>query len=188
MSTAFQKTEFPKRYFSRVPGSNFTFPDGVQIHFLHGRFDFHPKDFPGNFISNNKEHPNNGKPRAEVYFDELEYLVKNNNPLVFEQGKLPDGLELPDGLNPAKNAQSESAIMQADAALAGKGKVHGELNVGTGQPTDVNSSSVDRELQKVVFGTTGPGSSKVEQLRAEAAQRTHQQAITAGAQNKNGMT
>lgn len=180
----------PKRYFSKVPGSVYTFPDGVQVQFLHGKFDFDPKDFPGLFVSNNEKHPLNGKPRAQVYFDELEYLVKNNNPLVFEQGKLPDGLTLPAGLDPAKNAQSEASIQRTDAALAGRGKETGDLNAGSTATSDVNASTLDRELQQVVLGSssaTGPGASKVEQLRKEAAART-QITQTASVQNTNGVS
>lgn len=186
----FGNQQFPKRYFSKVPGSVFTFPDGRQIQFLHGKFDFHPDDFVGTFISNNKEHPHNGKPLAEVYFNELEYLVKNNNPLIFEQGKLPDGLKLPEGLDPTKNAQSEISIQKVDAALAGRGRETGDLNKGVTQPSDVNASAVDKELQNIVLGSsaTGPGASKVQQLRAEAAARSHQTAQTASVQNPNGVS
>lgn len=181
----------PKRYFSKVPGSVYTFPDGVQVQFLHGKFDFDPKDFPGSFISNNEKHPLNGKSSAEVYFDELEYLVKNNNPLIFEQGKLPDGLTLPAGLDPSKNAQSEANIQRVDAALAGKGHETGDLNKGSSSTSDVNASTLDRELQQVVLGSSsaiGPGASKVDQIRAAAAARSHQTTQTAGVQNSNGMS
>jgi hypothetical protein len=73
-----------KRYFSKIAGSKFVMPDGHEITFAHGFYDFDPAKFAGETINiaamNGQVHVSNGKPKAEVYFQELEHLVKNNNP------------------------------------------------------------------------------------------------------------
>lgn len=181
-----------KRYFSKVPGSHYTFPDGHQIHFHHGRFDFDSRDFPGEFVGavvNGKDHPLTGRPLWKVYFDELEYLVTSGNPLVFQQGTLPVDSILPDRLDPRKNAQSEQQIQQTDAKMRATGNIteYGEPNKATGTtgPTDVNSSAIDKDLQEALLKPkqVGPGAARAEQLRAEREAKIQTQA----AQNSTGM-
>lgn len=183
-----------KRYFSKIPGSKYIFQDGSEIIFHHGRHDFNPDDYPGPFISQSEKHPLNGQPKAKVYQDELEYLCKSGNPLIFDQGNIPVDIKLPDRLDPTRNAQSEANVQRQDAALRTAGKVveMGEVNSGgDGRPSDPNVSAVDPALQAALFNskTTGHGASKIEQLKAAALDRqNHQTSVTAGAQNKNGMS
>lgn len=180
-----------KRYFSKIAGSCYTFPDGFQIHFHHGRYDFNSNNFPGEFVGavvNGKDHPLTGKPLWQVYFDELEYLVNTGNPLVFQQGSLPVDTVLPPQIDPTKNAQSEAAVKQADASMFAKGTIRemGELNKApsTG-PSDPNASAVDRELQSRLLSpkSVGPGAAKAAELRAQAEAK----ALTQHTQNTTGM-
>ena len=172
-----------KRYFSRVPGSVYTFADGRQIQFAFGRFDFDPEDYKEPFfvgtINNNAPDPRNGMPSWMIYQQDLENLVNTNNPLIFAQGTNPD-VQLPDGLNPAKNAASEADIAMADSQLRkGNFRETGDVNTGTaGTVTDVNASTVDNELRKVVMKeATGPGAKRIAEMRTQ----------TQNAQNPNGM-
>lgn len=183
-----------KTYYSKVPGSTYTFQDGHQIQFLHGRFVFNPDNYQDTFLSQSDKHPLNGKLKADVYFNELEHLVRTGNPLIFDQGTLPIAA-IPEGFDAARNALSEAARAEQDQALA---KVNhremGELNISpagaAGVVTGVNESTVDRDLQNTILApkVTGPGAagmSKAEQIKAEAAARL---ATTASSQNSNGMS
>lgn len=184
---------FKKRYFSRIPGAHYTFPDGHQIHFLYGYFDFDSSKFPGKFMSTLKEHPLNGQPKWKIYFDELEYLVTSGNPLVFDQNTVAQDFKLPKELDPSLNARSEAEIARQDGAILNSGKrvnETGDVNKGSYGGGDVNASTVDHELAAVVLGKgniVGPGASKADQIKAAAAART-QQATTAVVQNSNGVS
>lgn len=168
-----------KTYHSRVPGSKYTFADGFSITFDFGRYRFNPEDFAGDqfwcqTMNNQPPHAFNGMDKADVYFKELEDLIKAPNPLIFVQGQNPD-VKLPDELNPAKNARSEAEIHEMDAKLrAGgiSGRETGDANLGP-TTSDVNSSTVDRELQqRVLAPATG---SKADEIRAAAQARAQTQ-------------
>lgn len=167
-----------KRYFSRVPGSKYTFADGHTIEFAFGRFDFDPEDFEDMFsviLPAGQRHPFEGRTKAEAYYNELEYLVRTGNPLVFLQGGNPIP-NLPQGLNPAGNAVAESDLVSAESLLRRGGNIRetGDPNVGggSGMATDVNTSTVDRGLQDIILApkATGPGAERIKQLRESAAQ------------------
>lgn len=181
-----------KRYYSKIPGSVYTFADGHQIQFLHGRFDFKPSEYQDTFfvapVNNQASHPMNGKTRAEAYFSELEYLVNTGNPLIFQQGSNPVE-SMPEGLNPAKNALSEAELAAAEQKLKGIGLVTretGDVNAGP-VSSDVNSSAIDKDLQNVILRTAavGPGASKAEQIRAAAAERAQAAAAATGGTQAN---
>lgn len=155
-----------KRYFSKVPGATFIFPDGVTVMFTHGFYDFDPEKLPGKYIGNSKEDPRNGQDLAEVYFNEIETLVRNGNPMFFDQGTMPQALpQFP------QNAKSEAEIAAAEQVLAKvNGVVTGDPNTApSGGTSDVNSSAVDPNLKNIVFAA------KVNPLVEAAKQRVNQQ-------------
>lgn len=185
-----------KRYFSRIPGAHFTMPDGYQIFFLHGFYDFDPAKFKDEKVSiavmNGNTHPAHDRDKARVYQEELEHLVNSGNPLIFDQEHAGVIVQpMPADLDPSKVAKSEAEISAQDQRLAAvTSRVTGDTNKGEGQITDPNASTVDAELRNVVFKEVGPGSgSAAVAARAAAARRTaEQQATTAATQNKTGMT
>jgi hypothetical protein len=167
-----------KRYFSKVPGAKFIFPDGFEIQFLHGHYDFDSEQHVGTVnipAMNAQLHQAHGRPKADVYFEELEHLVKSGNPLIYDPEHLTGVAQvLPPELDPTKNAHSEASIARVDASLANvKGRVLGELNpAGTGAPSDVNASTVDANLQKQVFKpAVGPGAAAAAAAARAKAQR-----------------
>lgn len=173
------KTPVKKTYFSRIPGSHYTFADGHKVHFDFGRFNFDPDDFSGPFLSAHPTHSFNGKPKAQVYFDELEYLVNSGNPLVFQQGTNPVDAILPSILDPKLNAKSEGEIATENARMVATGRIKesGDQNTpATGTVSDPNASAVDHDLRaRLLTDATGPGAGKAAQLRAEAIARTQTQ-------------
>lgn len=166
-----------KRYFSKVPGSRVIMPDGHEMHFLGGKLDFDPDNYPGKLqcaTHNNQTDDRNGKLRAEVYRAELEHMVNNNNPLIYDEktALVAANTKLPEVLDPTKNAQSEQAILTQDARLSQvKGVVTGDLNAAAnaGQVTDVNKSTSDRELQTLFANAAGPGATADRVAAAKAA-------------------
>lgn len=182
-----------KRFFSKIAGATFIMPDGHTIQFVHGIFDFDPENYKDEVVNipamNGQIHAAHGKPKAEVYFQELQHLVKTNNPLVFDPEHIAGvNAQLPAEIDPSRNAHSEASILAAERLQATvTGRVTGDANngIGNGQPTDVNASTVDTNLQKQVFKpATGPGASAaVAAARARAAQ----QAATVQANAKNNV-
>lgn len=171
------------RFLSKIPGSTYTFTDGHKVIFAHGFLDVNPENFPGVFnfsnpISHDK-HPMNGKPKWEVYAEELNDLVINRNPLIFTQETYKLSEPLPK-IEADKNAHSEASVASAETNLrnaAGKnGVTTGDANNGavvTGGG-DVNQNTVDPMLQKVVLGnahTTGPGADHAAAVRQAAQDR-----------------
>lgn len=186
-----------KRYFSKVAGAHYTMPDGFQIFFHHGFYDFNPEKFKGEKVAisimNGNMHPAHGQDRAEVYQAELEYLVNSGNPLIFDQEHAGVIVQaMPDALNPSRVAKSEAEIAAQDQRLATlAGRVTGESdNVNDGQITDPNASTVDAALRNVVFKEVGPGANTGAAAAREAAAKrlAEQQATTAQAQNKTNMS
>jgi hypothetical protein len=179
-----------KRFFSKVAGAKYIFADGHEIQFRHGHYDFDPEQHVGTVnipAMNGQLHQAHGRPKAEVYFEELQYLVTSGNPLIFDQDHLGGvSAPLPAEIDPSKNAHSEASIARVDAALANvKGRVTGEANAaGNGAPTDVNQSTIDPALQRAVFKPVGPGASAAV---AAAKARSAQQAATLAANAANGV-
>lgn len=175
-----------KRFFSKVAGSQFIMPDGFAIVFAHGHFDFDPEKYTGTVnipAMNGQVHAAHGKPKSQIYWEELEHLVNNNNPLVFDQEHLTGVSEpLPAELDPKRNAHSEAEVARAESALSRvPGHLTGEANIagpGAGVPSDVNQSTIDPKLQAQVFKPVGPGAAA-----AVAAAR----AKTAAANSRNGV-
>lgn len=172
-----------KRYFSKIPGSRFIMADGFEIFFHGGRFDFDSDRYTGTFMAatqNNQTDIRNGQPLAKVYYEELENLCKNLNPLIYDEKHAVAFVKqkLPDELDPSKNAQSETGILKADASLAGMPGVEmGELNKATSQG-DLNASTADPKLAALFANASGPGKSAVDKAREDAALRA-----AAGAKN-----
>lgn len=161
-----------KRYFSKIAGSQFIQPDGHQMIFAHGFFDFKPEEYSGIFLGASEKDPRNGKEKADVYQSELEQVLKQKggNPLFYDQtqvqelGKLPTPIPKVD-----QNAKSAEEIQRQDASLAGtKHREAGEANrgaviLGGG---DVNASTVDHNLRSTV-ADFGKADSKAEAIRAK---------------------
>lgn len=182
-----------KRFFSKVPGSQFIMPDGFAVVFAHGHFDFDPSKYVGTVnipAMNGQVHVAHGKPKAQIYWEELEGLVNSNNPLVFDQDHLTGvAAVLPPELDPKLNAHSEAEIARAESALSRiPGRITGEVNnpgPGAGAPTDVNASTVDPKLQAQVFKPVGPGAAAAAAAAAKA--RATQAAQTVAANSQNGV-
>lgn len=198
-----------KRYYSKIPGAKFIFPDGVEIHFNYGFFDFKPEEYPGNYLGASDKDPRNGRIKAEIYQEELEAVLKQKggNPLLFDQTQIqtlgagPRPIPTDDPRNPGKNiadlARSEAEVSAQDQTLAGvKSRETGDVNAGviaTGGG-DPNSSTIDHNLMKRVAnfnasqdaaaqvgatGGSGTGNSAVDKIRADAAARA-QQSVSKG--------
>lgn len=179
-----------KRFFSKVAGSQYIMPDGFAVVFAHGHYDFDPAKHSGTVnipAMNGQSHAMHGKPKAQVYFEELEHLVTSNNPLVFDQEHLTGvAATLPAELDPTKNAHSEADVARAESALARTpGRVTGEPNNGSnGSPSDVNASTIDPKLQQQVFKPVGPGAAAAV---AAAKARSVQNSQTVAANSRNGV-
>src|SRR5258708_586455 len=189
-----------KRYYSKIPGAKFIFPDGVEIHFNYGFFDFKPEEYVGKYLGNSKEDPRNGMLKAEVYQGELEAVLKQRggNPLLFDISQVqslasaPKPIPTDDPHRPGKDiadlARSEAEVSSQDQTLAGvRSRETGDVNSGAIVTSggDPNASTIDHNLMKRVAdfnasqalaghvgatGGTGPGGN-AERLRAEAAAR-----------------
>lgn len=171
-----------KRFFSKIAGARFIMPDGFEITFHGGRFDFEPKKYPGNILLqtlNGQTDERNNSPRALVYFNELQNLVDSGNPLIFDEKNAAAAVKQP--MAPVAtdvNAFSESAILNKDAQIASSGVVGrttGDANTGTSTPGNVNESTIDPNIAAAVLKSVGPGSggamSAVDIARAKAAQK-----------------
>lgn len=171
-----------KRYFSKVSGAKFIQPDGFEMFFTYGFYNFKVKDF-GNEIymaqgQQGDKDPRNGKLKSEVYFGELEAVVnqRGGNPLFYtqeqvstlDQAPLPIPNKIPnqDGklTDISGLGRSEAEIAAGDASLANtRHREVGELNRGPTQ-TNVNESTADQSLR----GHFG----KAEEIRRAAEART----------------
>lgn len=165
---------FPKRYYSKVSGARYIMPDGQEILFIGGRYDFHPDNFPGHFTAatfNNQTDPRNGQSKAKIYQDELEHLVKTGNPLIYDADHASNFVasnSLPPLLDPTKNAQSEAQIQATDSRLP-KGVVTGDLNVAAnpGTVSDPNASTASPDLQQMFAKAAGhAGAERIAALKA----------------------
>lgn len=141
-----------QRYYSKVAGSKFIFPDGETVFFNHGFFDFDPANYPGPILLTavNGQAPDkrDGRPKAEVYKEELDAIIKSN-PLFYVQGGQPEALPR---VGADANAKSEAEISQAEGILKNSGaqvRVTGDIN--SGSRLDVNESTVDPALQSQVL-------------------------------------
>lgn len=169
-----------QRFFSKVPGASFVFPDGTKVTFDHGFLDIDEKKFPGIIVSANPQFKlaDDGKPRAEAYAAELDNMCKMGNPLFFTQGTVKNlqdvGKEIREDVT--NSARSEHDIAITDSAMrAVAGRVSGDVNNG---PLKVEGSTVDPALQAVVFAPrpdpvpqAQAQQSRGEQLKAEAIAR-----------------
>jgi len=188
-----------KRYYSKIPGAKFIFPDGVEIHFNYGFFDFKPEEYVGNYLGASDKDPRNGVPKAEVYQGELEAILKQKggNPLLFDQSQIqalgvgPQPIPTDDPTRPGKKivdlGKSEGEVSNQDQTLLGvKSRETGDANLGAIVTSggDPNQSTIDHNLMRKVadfnasqaasVGSTGGvagGNAAVEKLRAEAAAR-----------------
>jgi hypothetical protein len=169
------------RYFSKVAGSMFHFPDGFSIQFAHGFFDLKEEDYEGkifqvNTINNNPPHHNNGKPAFVAYKEELDAIIKAGNPLFYIQGTQPEPLpKVRDsrGREGADaNAKSEAELAASEAIARGlPGKETGDVNAGATR-TGVNESTVDVGLQAALLAEKAPanaGAARLAAIRAAAA-------------------
>lgn len=173
-----------KRYFSKVAGSKFIQPDGFEMFFTYGFYNFKVAHFKDEIYmaqgQQGDKDPRNGKTKAEVYFNELEAVVnqRGGNPLFYtmeqvsslDQAPVPIPTTIPDQdgklVNISGLARSEAEIAAGDAALANtRHREVGELNRGATQ-TNVNESTADPALR----GHFG----KAEELRRAAQERTLQ--------------
>jgi hypothetical protein len=178
-----------KRYFSKVAGAKFIQPDGTEVFFRYGFYDFKVKDFGDEIYmaqgQQGDKDPRNGKTKAEVYFNELEAVVnqRGGNPLFYTMEQVSGLANTPDPMPkavPNKDgklvdisglARSEAEIAAGDASLAGtRHREVGELNRGPTQ-TNANDSTADPALR----GHFG----RAEELRRAAQER----ALTASAGN-----
>src|SRR5258708_26850423 len=154
-----------KRYYSKIPGAKFIFPDGVEIHFNYGFFDFKPEEYVGKYLGNSKEDSRNGMLKAEVYQGELEAVLKQKggNPLLFDMSQVqslasaPKPIPVDDPARPGKTiadlGRSEAEVSSQDQTLAGvKGRETGDLNAGAivASGGDPNASTIDHNLMKRV--------------------------------------
>lgn len=144
-----------RTFYARIPHSKFIFSDNVEAIFAFGRLEVSPKTFTGKYHRPTGpgmiESKDNGRPRWEVYKEELEAIVPPNgtNPNIFTQDTV-DGLE--ELKLPEINAVDETSILTTDAVIArgGNTKVQqqiGEVTIG-GMPSNVNTSTLDGELLK----------------------------------------
>ncbi len=154
-----------KRYYSKIPGAKFIFPDGVEIHFNYGFFDFKPEEYVGKYLGNSKEDPRNGMLKAEVYQGELEAVLKQRggNPLLFDMSQVqglataPKPIPVDDPHRPGKKiddlARSEAEVSSQDQTLAGvRSRETGDVNSGAIVTSggDPNASTIDHNLMKRV--------------------------------------
>lgn len=137
----FTQTSAPKkRYYARVAGSRFCHDDGTETFFYHGFADV-----------SILEHQ-----------QELDMIV-GKNPNIYIPEKLPEALP-----EVKQNALSEAELVAAEnAAKNARGRTAqevGEVPASAGIPTDLNASTVDRELQAAVFKDSpkavGPGAAR----------------------------
>lgn len=134
----FTQTSAPKkRYYARVAGSRFCHDDGTETYFFHGFADI-------SILEHQKE---------------LDMIV-GKNPNIYIPEKLPEALP-----EVKQNALSEAELAAAEAAnrkTPGRtAQEVGEVPANAGLPTDLNTSTVDIELQAAVFKDgpkpVGPG-------------------------------
>lgn len=176
------------RFYSKIAGARYIFPDGTSVIFAYGFLDVTEKTFPGVVVSPNPQFKlkDEGRPRYLAYQEELERLATEGNPLIFTQNTVKNlqtvGEEYK--VESAKKAKSEVEIAAHDQAMrqAGvAGRETGDVNKGSLGGGDPNSSTIDPALQAQVFAPrTGPGAeaiSRAQQLRAEAAARLQQQQV-----------
>lgn len=142
----------PVRFFSRVAGSRYIFKNGTEALFIHGFYDV--------------------KDQQEL--NELNELTEHGNPLIFRD---PAKLEKLDHYveQARAKAKAEKEILSEDQTLsqltAGKvTKVQQETGgqVGTGQPTDVNMSTVDPQIQAAILGNASGVNTSREQMESPA--------------------
>lgn len=167
--------EKAQRYYSKIPGSKFIFPDGKEIFFNHGFFDLKPEDYVGEKISINsvqgqERDKRDGKDKFTVYKDELDGLIKAGNPLLYVQGTQPEALPK---MATDANAKSEADIIRASAAEKNVvGTTTGDKNTGIGGLSDPNASTVDPELKAQVLANSGAAAAaKIQALKTAAAQK-----------------
>lgn len=173
-----------KRYYSKVKGAKFIQPDGHEMIFAYGFFEFKDADYQDIYVGASEKDPRNGKLKSIVYQAELEAILKQKggNPLFFDQSMV-QGLSTtpspipqtgPDG-RAIQNARSAAEIAAQDASLAGtRHQVSGDPNKGTIETGggDPNASTLDHNLVKTVANFShGDSSSRAEQIRAAAAAR-----------------
>lgn len=181
-----QTFSVPKqRYFSKVAGSKFIFPDGEVIFFQHGFFEFDPANYPGPIIimavNGQAADKRDGRPKAEVYYEELETLAKSN-PLIYKQGGQPEATPKPrdskgrEGVD--RNAASENELAMQDAqmrnAASGGVRITGDENKGS--TLNVTDSTVDEDLKGMVLATR-----QTQQPNDRAAAAAARQAAASGA-------
>ena len=166
-----------KRYYAKVPDSRFVFSDMQEAIFLHGFVDINERTAPGKFQGLSADNPNNGRPKYQVYQEELDAIL-GKNPMIFIQTKLPE--KVPEV---AQNAKSEAAIAAEDAALvkvAGADHIQVQQQIGPvggGAPSDPNASTADPALTQVFSSVpaesikpiAAPTSNKLAEIRAAAA-------------------
>lgn len=171
-----------KRYFSKIAGSKFIFPDGREIYFNHGFYDLKEEDFVGqvcNINSVNGQAPDSrhGKPLYQVYREELDGLIKVGNPLLYVQGSQPEPLP---SFEADKSAKTEGEVATAEARMRGLQSTEmGELNKGVVGITDPNASTVDPSLRGLVLAERKPvgteslsaGAARIAAARQAAAQK-----------------
>lgn len=154
-------------YYSRTSGGRFIFSDNQEVYFMDGRLYINAEIFPGEFncavAPNLPPHPSNGKPRWEVYKNELDAICppRGNNPNIFRQGELPLQDMSPIGkvdsrgrpMDPRANASAESQVILDAARTAGRNtRTTGDATLpGTGLPTNVEQTTIDPELQRAMF-------------------------------------
>lgn len=176
-----------KRFFCRVPNSTFIFSDGTVAVFNHGFVDISEKSAPGRFLVPPSAATafNNGRPKHEVYQEEIEAIIGRNTNIFIQDAPPQDNPPVP------QNARGESEVLAAEAAAARlrttTSQETGPINV-TG-PSDVNANTMDPDLQRAMFEAhvgipevTGPGAAKksIADIQAEAAARTAAQNLGTG--------
>lgn len=140
-------------FFARLAHSKFIFSDNVEVIFAFGRLEVSPKTFPGTFQRptghGQQPHPDNGRPKWQVYMEELNAIVppQGTNPNIFTQDTWEKLEELP---VPDQNAVDEVTLAQAENQITRTGNIKVEQQTGAvaigGAPVSANVSSIDQEL------------------------------------------
>lgn len=149
-----------KRYLSTINFSRYVFSDGTEAHFPHNRLDVNEAMFPGRYIGA-KDNPQNGRPRWQVYQDELDAIL-GHNPIIFVEKTL--GSIAAENPIPPQNAATEAQVaadLLAAKALGSSGRTQQEVGAvgpGSGLPTDVNASTVDPAIAAAMLNSNIAGS------------------------------
>jgi hypothetical protein len=140
-----KRTEAPtKRYFARVAGSRFVCPHcGDNITFFFGKVDITIKECQ----------------------DQLDYLVKVGNPMIYTQDIIPkEVLAIDKDVEEVKNTgKSEAEVSAAEAAIRNAGlqgviqQEVGKITADAGLPTSADKSTLDPTLAATFMATKKPG-------------------------------